>query len=91
MPRRLAPIPVVPAGDGARRAQHRGMANDRSGRNVHRRAGRAPPRPTDERVADESAPREDKSEPASGPRRDPLPDEWQDRGSDLPGLRKKIT
>ncbi len=52
--------------------------------------GREPPHPTGERVADDSVPRDDKAEPASGARRDPLPDAWQDRGSDVPGLRRNI-
>jgi hypothetical protein len=40
--------------------------------------------------ADPGLPREDKAEPASGPRRDPLPTEYRNEGSDLPGLRKKL-
>jgi hypothetical protein len=66
------------------------MATDHTGRNEHQRAGRASPHRTGERVVDTSVPRERKAEPASGPPRDPLPNEYQDERSDVPGLEKKL-
>jgi hypothetical protein len=65
------------------------MATDHSGKNKHQRAGRTTPHGTGEREPDTSSPGEQQADTESGARRE-APPEYQDEGSDVPGLRKKI-
>ncbi len=63
----------------------------RHGFNPQEKSERTTPHGTGRRISTEPIPREDKAEPESGARRDPLPDEYKSEGSDVPGLKKKIT
>ncbi len=66
------------------------MATNDSGKHHGQRTGRPTPRGAGKIPDVHGGPTETQAEPESGPRRDPLPTEYQDEGSDLPGLRRKI-
>ncbi len=64
------------------------MAIEHTGRRKHKRTGRTSPHGAGERV-DETSARAVSDEQRAGPPREE-PSRYQDEGSDVPGLKKKI-
>ncbi len=65
------------------------MAADRAGKHEQQRAGRTPPRGTDERVVDTTV-ATDQEPPAGAARREPPAEPEREQAEDVPGVRKKI-
>ncbi len=65
------------------------MATDHPGKNQHRRAGRASPHGTGERVIDATVATSEEPE-AESLRREPPVEYKREQADDVPGVRKKI-